>query len=244
VLERRREPVDVEVGGGLEREGVLGRDREREGDRVAGLVVAAEFDQGEGPVLVGLDRAWHLVRGLFRAGEGGLVVALVHELVRPVGEVGGCSVVPEGAVGEAAAERSWFGLGSGGRRRRGRQLRRGLFGRSGLLLPTTGQRQSESDDSCYAHQRPASISSISTSSTVASGSITSGGTRITSSPVGSGLKRVSATAERVVKSSLVPVPSARTARTCRMATPRTVTVSYGRERRCRKTRGPWRVDGP
>ena len=74
---------------------------------------------------------------------------------------------------------------------------------------------------------------ISSSSTVASGSISSSGTRIEISPIGSALNMRSSTEQRLSNSSARPLASTRAARTRLIGTPRTVTVSYGRIKRCR-----------
>ena len=79
-IDRRRQLVDVQVGRRLQRLGIVGRQRQRQRDRVARLVQAVEPHQRDGAVVVRLDRARRLAGRLLGAGERARVVAVVEQL--------------------------------------------------------------------------------------------------------------------------------------------------------------------
>ena len=93
----------LQIRGGLERLRIVGRQRQRQRQRVARVVEAIEVQQRDGAIVVRLDGARRLARGLLGAGERALVVGAVEHL--------------GGAIEQAATGASTQ-LGASGKQRR------------------------------------------------------------------------------------------------------------------------------
>ena len=104
-IARRRELIDLQVGGRLERLRIVGRQRQRQLERIARLVQPVEPHERDGPVVVRLDRARRRAGRLLGAGERPGVVALVEEQRRLVEQISDRRVDPGRLLGEAAPER-------------------------------------------------------------------------------------------------------------------------------------------
>ena len=104
-IARRRELIDLQVGGGLQRLRIVGRQRQRQLERIARLVQPVQPHERDGPVVVRLDRPRRRAGRLLGAGQRAGVVALVEEQRRLVEQIGDRRVDPGRLLGEAAPER-------------------------------------------------------------------------------------------------------------------------------------------